>query len=139
MVLHGSGTIIYIIINDYMLTIITKVLKILKYGVTWQQYVNGLENIHNNKYDKYETVNNILKLCHMKKNWITIASLHMRSLFAVAKDISRVLKCLQMTEISMSSANCLEIEAVTLLVLYFLSSDVTILITDIGEKWPCKT
>ena len=39
----------------------------------------------------------------------------------------------------MSSVNHIKIEVVTLLVLYFLSSDVTILITDTGEKWSCKT
>ena len=44
----------------------------------------------------------------------------------VAKDISQVLKCVQMTEISMSSANHREIEIVTLQQLYFLSFDVAI-------------
>ena len=40
--------------------------------------------------------------------------------FLVAKDISAVLKCVQITEISMSSANHCEIKVVTLQQLYFL-------------------
>ena len=48
--------------------------------------------------------------------------------FPVMKDISSILKCLQWLKISMSSANHLEIVLVTLLMLYFLNSNVTTLI-----------
>ena len=101
--------------------------------------MNGLENIRNNNYDKYEMVTNILKALRYEKFALIVLLCIWEAYFAVVKDISRVLKCLQMTEISMTSANHLESEVVTLLVLYFLSSDVTILITDTGEKWSCKT
>ena len=66
-------------------------------------------------------MHNFLKLCNTK-NWIFVLLCELEAYFPVTKDISRVLKCLQTTEISMNSANLLKIEVVTLLILYFLGS-----------------
>ena len=53
---------------------------------------NGLENIQNNKYDKYETVTNILKALRYEKFALIVLLCTWEAYFAFAKDISNVYK-----------------------------------------------